>query len=102
MGKTSWWEFIDADKRLPVYQKYHGRGITRFLVAMKAEVGSTRTIGYIFLQLVGSLIGQTECFDRVLNGPTNDVFIDPWAAMLKSMGVNFQLQTIVHRFNVPV
>ena len=39
---------------------------------------SARTGGYILLQLLFDLSRPGGQADRVLNGPTNDVWIDPW------------------------
>jgi 15-cis-phytoene desaturase len=60
------------------YQTYLGQGLTRSLVAMRAQEGSTRTVGYILLQLLYDLIGSDQVFDRLLNGPTDDVWLNPW------------------------
>ena len=85
--RTNWWDFIEADKHSPAYQKYFGNGITRSLVAAKARRASTKTIGDIFLQIVFDILMPGVAADRVLNGPTNDVWIDPWLAHLRARGV---------------
>ena len=65
-------------------------GITRSLVAAKARKASTRTIGDIFVQLILTIINPTAgSTDRVLDGPTNLVWIDPWLAYLESRGVRY-------------
>ena len=58
-----------------------GHGITRSLVAAKARLASTKTIGNIFVQLLFDIVGAGPSSDRVLNGPTNDVWIAPWLAV---------------------
>ncbi|MDQ3946214.1 MAG: FAD-dependent oxidoreductase, partial [Actinomycetota bacterium] len=87
----SWWAFIDADSRSEAYQKLLAQGITRSLVAAKAKQASTRTIGNIFIQLLldilDPLIGTT---DRVLDGPTTDVWIDPWRRWIESLGGDYR------------
>jgi geranylgeranyl pyrophosphate synthase/uncharacterized protein with NAD-binding domain and iron-sulfur cluster len=89
--KVSWWAFIDADARSEAYQKLLAQGITRSLVAAKAKMASTRTIGDIFIQLLldilDPLIGTT---DRVLDGPTTDVWIDPWRRWIESLGGTYR------------
>ena len=92
----AWWDFIDAKSKSASYQRYLGQGLTRSLVAMKAEISSTRTVGYIDLQLMLGLICHPGGFDRLLNGPTNAAWIDPWIAYLKSRGVNLQGSCAVH------
>ena len=88
--RTSWWDFTGAESRSGAYQKFLAVGITRSLVAAKARKASTRTIGDIFVQLVLSIISPTAvASDRVLDGPTNLVWIDPWLAYLESRGVRY-------------
>jgi len=86
----AWWDFIDAKNRSLSYQRYLGEGLTRSLVAMKAEISSTRTVGYIDLQLTLGLMCSPGGFDRLLNGPTNEAWIGPWISYLKSLGVDLQ------------
>jgi hypothetical protein len=39
---------------------------------------SARTGGYILLQLLLDMLDPRRPADRVLSGPTNEVWIDPW------------------------
>jgi len=71
---TAWWDFIDARNKSIEYQHYLGQGLTRSLVAMRAEVSSLRTVGYILVQLLQGLL-TPHGFDRLLNRPTNDAWI---------------------------
>jgi uncharacterized protein with NAD-binding domain and iron-sulfur cluster len=87
--KIGWWDFIEAEHRSPAYQKLLGHGITRSLVAAKARTASTKTIGDIFVQLLFDIVAPGASTDRVLNGPTNDVWIDPWRRHLESRGVAY-------------
>jgi geranylgeranyl pyrophosphate synthase/uncharacterized protein with NAD-binding domain and iron-sulfur cluster len=85
-----WWDFVGAEGRSPAYQKFLATGITRSLVAAKARTASTRTIGDIFVQLLVPLLEPgAGSVDRVLNGPTNLVWIDPWLSYLQSKGVHY-------------
>jgi uncharacterized protein with NAD-binding domain and iron-sulfur cluster len=93
--RTNWWDFIEADTRSTAYQTYFGNGITRSLVAAKARRASTRTIGTIFLQIVFDILLPGVAADRVLNGPTNDVWIDPWLAYLQERGVVYHFDSDV-------
>jgi uncharacterized protein with NAD-binding domain and iron-sulfur cluster len=80
----SWWEFSGAQRRSPAYGKFLADGLTRSLVAAKAREMSARTGGAILLQLLFDLSTPGHQVDRVLNGPTNDVWIDPWLEYLRS------------------
>jgi uncharacterized protein with NAD-binding domain and iron-sulfur cluster len=85
----SWWDFIAATRMSKTYQAYLGQGLTRSLVAMRAEESSTRTVGCTQLQLLYGLISPDRVFDRLLSGPTNDVWIYPWTHYLEKLGVTF-------------
>jgi len=93
--KLAWWDFIGAEHRSPAYQKLLAHGITRSLVAAKARSASTKTIGDIFVQLLFDILTPGPSTDRVLNGPTNDVWIDPWRRYLESQGVAYHLNSKV-------
>ncbi len=91
--KIGWWGFIGAENRSAAYQKLLGHGITRSLVAAKARKASTKTIGDIFVQLLFDIVTPGPSTDRVLNGPTNDVWIDPWRRYLESRGVAYHVDS---------
>ncbi|MBV8833057.1 MAG: FAD-dependent oxidoreductase [Acidobacteriaceae bacterium] len=94
-----WWTFIGAAERSTDYQTLLGKGLTRSLVAVRAQEGSTRTVGYTLLQLLFGLLTYGG-FDRLLNGPTNDVWLTPWVDYLRQRGVQFQSQTLITSFQV--
>jgi uncharacterized protein with NAD-binding domain and iron-sulfur cluster len=98
--KTSWWTFIDAANKSDAYRKYLATGLTRTLVAMRAEDGSARTVGLILLALLFDVMHPERCADRVLTGPTNDVWMDPWVAHLRSLGVTLVDRTRVTGLHV--
>jgi uncharacterized protein with NAD-binding domain and iron-sulfur cluster len=93
--KEDWWDFIGAHTRSPAYQKLFGHGITRSLVAAKARLASTKTIGDIFVQLLFDLVEPGPSSDRVLNGPTNEVWINPWLDYLTQQGLRYHLNATV-------
>jgi len=96
----AWWEFIAAAKMSRAYQTDLGQGLTRSLVAMRAEESSTRTVGCTQLQLLYGLICPDQVFDRLLSGPTNDVWITPWTQFLQKQGVEFFPGTRVVSFEM--
>jgi 15-cis-phytoene desaturase len=95
-----WWDFIAAERMSSIYQRYLGEGLTRSLVAMRAEEGSTRTVGYILLQLLYDLVCPDLVFDRLLNGPTTDVWLNPWVDYLKHLGVVFHTGVQIVAFDL--
>jgi 15-cis-phytoene desaturase len=93
-----WWDFISAPRMSAIYQTYLGQGLTRSLVAMRAQESSTRTVGYILLQLLYDLIDPNLVFDRLLDGPTSDVWLSPWVDYLQGRGVVFHPGVEVQAF----
>src|SRR6266536_1553726 len=99
--QIAFWDFIGASTRSETYRKYLGQGMTRSLVAMRAEESSTRTVGRILLQLFYGILVPGRAFDRLLNGPTNDVWIDPWRRHLTDrLGVTLVPNATVRSFNL--
>lgn len=94
-----WWQFTQAADRSEPYQQFLGQGFTRMMVAIRAEEGSTRTVGAIGLQLGIGLMTRGVDVDAVLCGPTNDVWIDPWTRHLESLGVTFTRDAVVTRIH---
>jgi len=88
---VSWWDFVKAEGKSKEYQKVLAAGLTRNLVAAKETVASTRTIGNMGEAFVYCIMGRGNDGDpdRVLDLPTNEAWIDPWVATLRSKGVRF-------------
>jgi uncharacterized protein with NAD-binding domain and iron-sulfur cluster len=98
--RVSWWDFSGAARRSVAYQKFMADGLTRTLVAARAREMSARTGGYTLLQLLFDLGTPGKETDRVLNGPTSDVWISPWHAHLEHLGVNFELGVRVEELEI--
>ncbi|MFF0226004.1 FAD-dependent oxidoreductase [Streptomyces sp. NPDC004629] len=99
--KVAWWDFIRSGEMSREYQVLLGIGQTRNLVATRAEIASTRTVGRVIIEalLLWGLLGRgmdgDADVDRVLNAPTSEAWIDPWETYLRSRGVEFVLGTEV-------
>ena len=87
----SWWTFVDADHRSDAFQAFLADGLTRTLVAARAREMSARTGGLILLQLLFDLTRAGGRADRVLDAPTNEAWITPWAEHLRGLGVELRL-----------
>lgn len=96
---TTWWEFIDAESMSDSYRTYLGYGLTQALVAMRPQVSSARTIGRIYVQLFRSRLDSDTDADRVLNGPSNAAWIDPWVRYLEALGVDLRPGAPVERIH---
>lgn len=94
----SWWDFIGAASRSQAYQTLLAKGLTRSIVALRAQEGSARTVGYTHLQLLFGILSYGG-FDRLLNGPTNEVWLNPWLGYLRQLGVDFHPSTTITKFN---
>jgi uncharacterized protein with NAD-binding domain and iron-sulfur cluster len=96
-----WWEYLEADRFSPAYQSLLVEGLTRSLVAAKAQKASTRTVGTIFLQLLYTMIDPgVKDTDRVLNNPTNDAWLSWWLKYLVSKGVTYNHGMLVTSINM--
>lgn len=88
--EITWWDFIDADEMSEPYKRIIGHGSTQSLVAMRPRESSARTIGQIYLQLLRGQFNPSVEVDRVLDGPTSHVWIDPWVDYLDELGVDLR------------
>ncbi len=96
---VGWYEFVNAAKFSPEYQRVFGTGLTKDLVAAKGTKASTRTVGLMAEAFVYAALGQAVpairqqsgygAADRLLNAPTNEAWIDPWLSHLRALGVEF-------------
>lgn len=87
--KIGWWEYMHADEFSDTYRSLIVIGLTRTLVAANAKSASTKTGGSIVLQLIYCGVQPWINTDRVLNGPTNDVWLNPWKDYLLEKGVRY-------------
>ncbi len=69
-------------------------------MAARAREISARTGGLILAQLLFDVTRAGGRADRVLDGPTNDVWIDPWVEHLRGLGVDLRLDCQVQGFVV--
>ncbi|MEW6472078.1 MAG: FAD-dependent oxidoreductase [Actinomycetota bacterium] len=92
---VSWKDFIREDQMSAEYRTVASRSLVRNLAAMKAEEASTHAIGLIgeasFMSLMGRGNDENATFDRVLDGPTSEVWLDTWTELLQRMGVTFRV-----------
>ena len=87
-----WWEFVGAENRSDNYQKYLA-DISRTLVAADPKKVSTRTNGNVWTQTLMGMWGERG--DRVLDGPTNEIWIYPWLKFLMDQGVKYYVNASV-------
>ncbi|WP_067721038.1 hydroxysqualene dehydroxylase [Nocardia yamanashiensis] len=87
----SWRDYVGAGRRSTEFRMLLSRTLTTLLVAAKDDLASTRTIGNMGEQFLGNPleIGNDGALDRLLNGSTNEAWINPWTARLRDLGVKF-------------
>lgn len=88
-----WWTFTRAAQMSYDYQRILAVGVTRNIVATKAEEASTRTVASLLEAFLFNALGRGADgpLDRILNAPTNEAWIDPWVTQLRSLGVEFKV-----------
>ncbi|MEU7834663.1 hypothetical protein [Nonomuraea sp. NPDC049129] len=86
-------DFIKASIMSQEYRDLLVRLFTASLVAAQPNKANTRTMGLMFEALVysGLGLGPYGPPDRVLGGPSNDVWLTPWIGYLTSLGVQFKV-----------
>ncbi|MCA6090827.1 FAD-dependent oxidoreductase [Streptomyces sp. SCA3-4] len=90
--RVPWFEFTRAARMSADYRQLLAIGITRNIVATKAEVASTKTVATCVEAFLLNALGRGADGepDRVLDAPTSEAWIDPWLAHLRSLGVEFR------------
>ncbi|WP_240735049.1 FAD-dependent oxidoreductase [Hymenobacter sp. UV11] len=108
--RMSWWQFMQTDEQrhrdgigpnapFP-YEIYCVGGLTHSLVAAQPKLMSIKTGGDILLQLLLLTANPEAHTDRILNGPTNEVWLNPWLQHLTGkLGVRFHQHCYVKRFD---
>ncbi|WP_242579159.1 FAD-dependent oxidoreductase [Streptomyces sp. MST-110588] len=91
--RTPWWSFLRAASMSANYQRLLAIGLTRNIVATKAEIASTKTVATCAEAFIFNVLGRGADGepDRVLNLPTNEAWITPWVNHLRSLGVEFRV-----------
>lgn len=96
----TWWNFLDADNHSPAYRNLLVDGLSRSLLANDPAHASVRTVGNTNIQLILGMVSPTHPTDRLLDGPTTKVWIEPWRAHLEALGVRFHHDTAALQFGI--
>jgi uncharacterized protein with NAD-binding domain and iron-sulfur cluster len=84
--QMSWWDFLEGDHYSLKFQRQL-RAVPRTMVAMDPKLGSAKTVGVISMQLILDYATTGVNNDRTMGGPTSQMWLDPWADLLTSLGV---------------
>jgi len=98
----SWEDYLEAKDKSKAYYNCLLR-LPEFYVAARGTARAS-SMGMllarsIFFPLVHPFASQKSAAD-VFNGPSSDVFINPWGDYLKKLGVTFKMQTAVTKINM--
>jgi uncharacterized protein with NAD-binding domain and iron-sulfur cluster len=80
----SWWNYMRADEMSPQYRSVIVNGLTQNFVAMDARMSSTKSVINVLARLLDDFMRGGVTMDRILNGPTSEVWIDPWVHYLET------------------
>ena len=99
--KTSWLEFIGADRFPDDYRKVLG-ALPQFTQASKPDDTSAKYVAWILQMWIYTLLGFGSSGPAwgVMNLPTNDAWIDPWMAELARLGVSGRLGCAVEALHL--
>ncbi|MFD4179974.1 FAD-dependent oxidoreductase [Rhodococcus sp. NPDC058514] len=92
--QRTWSQTLEVDGKSEAYRNVLVSALTRQLVAARPATVSTRTIGIIgqaFVLNASGMVPEYGHLDRLLNAPTNEAWIDPWADHLRALGVRFEM-----------
>ena len=97
----SWFDYVAADRFSEDYRRLLVSSATRFVLGSKASEASARTVGLLWEAGVYTYMGRTGGdWDRVLNLPTNEAWIDPWLAHLRKLGVTLRRGVELERLDI--
>lgn len=100
LESLSWWEFLKADQRSEAFQRVFAEGLSRSLVAARAREASARTVGQVQVHLFHDMLDPRVAADRVLRGPTSEMFLDPWLDYLRGLGVSYHTDCTIKALQV--
>ncbi|NNC52854.1 MAG: NAD(P)-binding protein [Erythrobacter sp.] len=89
----TWRKFLQPEKfgDNPEYVDLLINGLSRSLLANDPTIASLRTTGDTNVQLILGIIDPGHPTDRLLNGPTSKVWLDPWFDYLTGHDVTYHL-----------
>ncbi|MCZ8521758.1 MULTISPECIES: hydroxysqualene dehydroxylase [Paenibacillus] len=94
-----WWDFIEAEDRSRAYQNGFA-GVVKALIACDPKKANAKTVGSVQAQLSLDLISPgRHSYVSLLDGPTNEVWINPWMEFLIDKGLVYHNQTAVTRLH---
>jgi 15-cis-phytoene desaturase len=98
--QITWWDYLKADDHSEAYRNLLVDGLSRSLLANDPRHASVRTVGDTNVQLLLGMFEPAHPVDRLLDGPTTKVWLEPWRRHLLTLGVDFHMEETVERFGI--
>ncbi len=98
--RLPWTTYLGSDQRSEAFRRILVGGLTRSLIAATPKEASTDVGGTVLTELFYALSRPGTSADRLLDGPTNDVWLTPWLAWLRAQGVDYHLDAEVTAIEV--
>lgn len=89
--EVSWWDFVEAERMSPEYQRLIGSLPSLALIAVRPEEASTRTLGDAMIQMFSYGFFPGRTIDRLLDGPEQMLWVEPWVAQLVKLGGDLRM-----------
>jgi uncharacterized protein with NAD-binding domain and iron-sulfur cluster len=97
------WDYMQADGKSVEYQRLLCDYVSHVIQSTPAKLASARAHMQLWEAVVYSAVGQGDrgrSFAELLNAPTNEAWIDPWAMYLQSLGARFHVGQTVEALDV--
>lgn len=96
----TWSDYLESTQHSEAYRNLLVDGLSRSLLANDPVYASVRTVGDTNIQLILGMVEPGQATDRLLNGPTSKVWLDPWRAHLEGLGVTFHMEETAEQFGI--
>lgn len=97
---VTWWEYMHADRFSPEYQNLV-QMISGTILAANPRNANAHIVGTLAADIIDrTLVPGDRGILIMLDGPTSDMWIEPWVQHLRSLGVVFQLNTTLTSFEM--
>jgi uncharacterized protein with NAD-binding domain and iron-sulfur cluster len=97
---VTWWEYMHADNFSPQYQNLVEM-ISGTILAANPRNANAHIVGTLAADIIDrTLVPGDRGILIMLDGPTSDMWIEPWVQHLLSLGVSFQLNTTLTSFQM--
>lgn len=93
--ELTWWEFIEAEKHSQTYQDIMGDYMTQGIVGVHSQEASASSMSKMVIQLGFDIINPFKDAHRVMNGPFQEQWMEPWTTYLEDQGVDIARSTEV-------